>query len=59
MNNVNLMDTVFVPEPQEGDYWQHGFQGTVVEINDDYVVVEDGDGDCWTVEKNKIKEIEE
>ena len=46
---------VNVPAPLEEDQWNFDFQGSVIEIQDDYVIVEDGEGDCWCVEPERLE----
>lgn len=48
--SVKVGDFVEVPEPTFVDDWESNFIGTVVEISGENVVVEDQDGDCFTVE---------
>lgn len=48
---------VDVPPPTSDDLWNFEFTGTVVKIDkeNNYAIVEDGDGDCWCVEFNRLK----
>jgi hypothetical protein len=34
-------------EWREGDMFEHNFTGYVKEVNNEYIIVEDQDGDCW------------
>ena len=54
-NVINVGDTVEVPTPDNNDIWMYDFEGYVNEINEDYVIVEDGDGDCFSVEAYRLK----
>jgi hypothetical protein len=48
---------VDVPSPTYNDQWNFEFVGVVIEINktDGYAVIEDGDGDCWCVEFERLE----
>ena len=47
---------VDVPCPTSEDQWNFDFTGTITEIDKDgYCVVEDGDGDCWCVESERLE----
>jgi hypothetical protein len=47
--------TVNVLKGEDGqDMFNNDFTGTVKEINAEYVVVEDQDGDCWSVEPAQL-----
>ena len=48
---------VEVPPPNPDDLWNFEFVGVVVSLdkNSQLAVVEDGDGDCWSVEFNRLK----
>jgi hypothetical protein len=48
---------VDVPSPIDNDQWNFEFVGVVIEINktDGYAVIEDGDGDCWCVECERLE----
>jgi len=52
--SVKIGDTVEVPEPTFADDWEFNFIGTVVEVSGEDVVVEDQDGDCFTVEVYRL-----
>jgi hypothetical protein len=51
---ISIGDTVIVPDPEGDDMWNHEFQGQVKSMDNDYIVVEDGDGDCWSVEGDRL-----
>lgn len=48
--------SVEVPVPEVDDLWNFEFSGVIIEFNKEggYVVVEDGDGDCWCVEPQRL-----
>ncbi len=53
---ISTMLTVKVPEPNEEDLYNNEFVGTVTDIlPDGYVVVEDQDFDCWTIEPERLE----
>jgi hypothetical protein len=46
---------VEVPGPIDNDQWNFDFVGVIIEFKEDYCVVEDGDGDCWCVESERLE----
>lgn len=58
MNPIKVNQTVIVPSPELWDLWNHSFTGLVVEIKtnagEKIATVEDGDGDCFDVEVNRL-----
>lgn len=57
-NEINLGDYVIVPDPDTtlDDAWNHSFEGCVVAIrSDSYIEVEDGDGDVFTIEPERVE----
>lgn len=55
---IKVGDLVIVPEPNHSDdAWLYsGFVARVVKLLDDtYCIVEDADGDGFTVEKNRLR----
>ena len=46
---------VDVPNPTSEDQWNFEFTGTIIKFDDDYCIVEDGDGDCWCVEPERLE----
>lgn len=48
---------VDVPPPTQEDQWNFNFTGTIIKLDKEngYVIVEDGDGDCWTVEVERVE----
>jgi hypothetical protein len=56
---ICMGDTVLVPEPEEGDCWNHSFAGRTVEKRPDdngkwFIGVEDQTGDFFTVEESRL-----
>lgn len=47
-------DEVEVPEPNETDLHNHSFVGTIIDFRHEYAVVEDGDGNCWEIEVDRL-----
>ena len=47
--------TVDVPTPIDNDIHNFEFEGYVEEIKDDYVIVMDGDGDCFAIEPGRLE----
>jgi len=45
---------VEVPDPIDDDLYNHNFVGTIVGFKDIYAVVEDGDGDCFDIEMERL-----
>lgn len=45
---------VSVAPPEPGDLWIFEFSGIVIKVREDYCTVEDGEGNCWDVEFNKL-----
>lgn len=52
--DFDLGDEVVVPDPNDDDLHQHSFVGTIKDIKDDIATVEDGDGDCWDIEIDRL-----
>lgn len=48
---------VSVDPPRPNDLWIHEFDGVIKQFNvqDNSVIVEDGDGDCWDVDLDQIE----
>ena len=48
---------VEVPTPTKEDNWNFEFVGTIVKLDKEngYVIVEDQDGDCFTVEVERVE----
>ncbi len=53
---IKKNQTVIVADPKIDDLWNHSFIGTVVEINNNTILVKDQDGDCFEVDKNQVEE---
>jgi hypothetical protein len=56
-NDVYVGAEVDIESPNGDDSWQHEFTATVVKLDkvNGYVIVEDRDGDCWTVEVERVE----
>ena len=54
---LSIGSKVVVSNPGHKDLWNHSFEGTVVEINNKYLIVEDQDGECFCPEFNQVKEV--
>jgi len=52
----DINDEVEVPDPNPDgtDLHNHSFVGTIVSIFGDIATVEDGDGDCFDIELNRL-----
>lgn len=46
---INTHDTVMAPPPDDSDLYNHEFEGTVVGFDGHYVLVEDGDGNTFSI----------
>ena len=46
---------VDVPTPTIEDQWDFEFEGQIIGFYIDYCIVEDGDGDCWAVEPERLE----
>ena len=46
---------VDVPGPTVEDQWNFDFTGSIIGFEEDYCIVEDGDGDCWCVEPERLE----
>lgn len=57
-NIVEVGDSVEVIR-QNGDYFNHNFQGTVKQIGGKFIVIEDQDGDCWACNPEQVRALEE
>ena len=47
-------DSVEVPDPNDSDIHNHSFVGTIVAFRNGNAVVEDGDGDCFEIEVERL-----
>ena len=55
---INVMNEVLVPEPNESDIHNFEFVGTVSDILDNgNVIVEDGDSDFFEIEAERLEVI--
>ena len=55
VGSLQVGEFVLVPEPDDTDIHNHEFTGEVIAITNGIVTVEDGDGDCFDIEIEKIK----
>jgi hypothetical protein len=52
----SIGESVEVPEPNDSDIHNHSFVGVIVGFRDNgNAVVEDGDGDCFEIEVERLK----
>lgn len=54
LKDLRVGDFVFVSR-KPSDIFNYDFQGTVKEVNNAYAVVEDQEGDCWSVDASQIE----
>ena len=56
-DEVYIGAEVQVPTPNSEDLWNFDFVGTIIKLEKEtgYVVVEDGDGDCWAIEVERVR----
>ena len=47
-------DSVEVPDPDETDIHNHSFVGTIIDFRTGNAVVEDGDGECFEIEVERL-----
>lgn len=47
-------DSVEVPDPNDSDIHNHSFVGTIVDFRNGNAVVEDGDGDSFEIEVERL-----
>lgn len=50
----SIGESVEVPDPNDSDIHNHSFVGTIVNFRNGYAVVEDGDGDCFDIEVERL-----
>jgi len=51
---LQVGDSVEVPSPKKNDMWNHDFVADVDSFSEGYVIVRDGDDDCFAVESNRL-----
>lgn len=51
---VEIGDSVEMPDPTPNDSWNHSFQGNVIGFRHNLVEVEDGDGDVFGIEPERL-----
>jgi hypothetical protein len=47
-------DSVEVPDPDDSDIHNHSFVGTIIDFRNGNAVVEDGDGECFEIEVERL-----
>lgn len=47
-------DSVEVPDPDNSDIHNHSFVGIIIDFRNGNAVVEDGDGDCFEIEVERL-----
>jgi len=50
----DIDDEVEVPEPNETDLHNHSFVGTIIDFRGDNAIVEDGDGNTFEIETDRL-----
>jgi len=55
ITDIKVGSFVLVPNPNETDIHNHEFLGVVVGIRGEYATVEDGDGDCFDIEIDRLE----
>ena len=58
LDSLQVGDFVLVPEPDDTDIHNHEFTGEVISILNGIATVEDGDGDCFDIEIERLKPID-
>ena len=51
----SIGESVEVPEPNDSDIHNHSFVGVIKTFRNGNAVVEDGDGDCFEIEVERLK----
>jgi len=51
---LNIGDSVLVPEPNGSDIHMHEFSGYIKSFRGDNAVIEDGDGNCFEIEIERL-----
>lgn len=52
---LEIGQTVIVPDPNDSDIHNYSFAGEVKAFRGDYVVVVDGEGDCFEIEPERLE----
>ena len=55
VDEFQVGDFVLVPDPNESDIHNHEFLGVIKLIKGEYATVEDGDGDCFDIELDRLE----
>lgn len=53
-DEIEIGDFVIVPEPNDSDFHNYEFEGRVVSFHNEFVVVEDMDGDSYNIEPERL-----
>ena len=51
---ISVHDRVNVHKKDNSDMFNHDFTGTVIDKNALYIIVEDQDGECFTVDPDQL-----
>lgn len=54
-DEIYIGASVNVDSPDSDESWNFEFEGTIIEIRDDFAIVEDMDGDCFSVAFKKFE----
>ena len=54
-STFSIGESVEVPEPDDTDIHNHSFVGVIKSFRNGNAVVEDGDGDCFEIEVERLK----
>jgi hypothetical protein len=52
---ISRGDTVKVDAPKRTDYYKQAFQGEVLTIGVEMLIVVDQNGDCWDVDSDSVE----
>ena len=55
VDEFQVGDFVLVPDPNDSDIHNHEFLGVIKLIKGEYATVEDGDGDCFDIELDRLE----
>jgi hypothetical protein len=55
VDEFQVGDFVLVPDPNESDIHNHEFLGVIKLIRGEYATIEDGDGDCFDIELDRLE----
>jgi len=54
-DDISVNDRVIVHKKDNFDMFNHTFEGLVIDKNAFYIIVEDQDGDCFSVEPDQCE----